>query len=231
MTMWSLVQRMSIGILLASAPLFAAASGSGGMGGSMGGATGTSAEPSSRSPQQMAVDYYNSGVSHKQRALSYLKDAAAATNDKDKQKNIKKAEDQFQSASKDLKKAISYKKDMYQAMNELGFAYRKLGQYDESLRQYDAALALKPGFAPALEYRGEAYLALAKYEDSKNAYLELYRTDQDHAALLMQAFDEWVAKLGPAPSSDASAFAAWVGERKKVAGVTQVGPSPLKRDW
>jgi len=215
--------------LLACAPLAATASSSGGMGG---GSMGPSSDmPATRSPQQIAVDDYNSGVAHKQRALSYLKDASAATNDKDRQKAQKKAEDQFQSAAKDFKKAISNNKTMYQAMNELGFAYRKLGNYEESLKQYDAALALKPGFAPALEYRGEAYLALAKYEDTKNAYLELFRTDQDHAALLMQAFDAWVAQLGPAPSADASAFATWVNERKKVAGVTQVEPGKLERDW
>jgi len=229
MSIGNVTVRFSIGLLLACAPLFAIASGSGGMGGGSVGGGGDM--PVTRSPQQMAVDYYNSGVAHKQRALSYLKDASAATDDKDKQKAQKKAEDQFQAAVKDLKKAVGSNKAMYPAMNELGFAYRKLGNYEESLKQYDAALALKPGFPPAVEYRGEAYLALAKYEDTKNAYLELYRTDQDHAALLMQAFDEWVAKLGPTPSADASAFASWVGERKKVAGVTQVEPGKLQRDW
>ena len=221
--------RLAVAALLACAPFLAQASSSGGMGG---GSMGPSTDmPATRSPQQMAVDYYNSGVSHKQRALSYLKDASAATNDKDREKAQKKAEDQFQSAVKDFKKAISSNKTMYPAMNELGFAYRKLGNFDESLKQYDAALALKPGYPPALEYRGEAYLALAKYEDTKNAYLELYRTDQDHAALLMQALDEWAAKLGPSPSADASAFATWIAERKKVANVTQVEPGKLQRDW
>src|SRR5215471_4512794 len=155
--------------LLACAPVVASASSSGGMGG---GSMGPSSDmPAARSPQQIAVDDYNSGVAHKQRALSYLKDASTATDDKDRQKAQKKAEDQFQAAVKDLKKAISNNKSMYPAMNELGFAYRKLGNYDESLKQYNAALALKPGYPPALEYRAEAYLALAKYEDTKNAYL------------------------------------------------------------
>jgi len=226
--------RFSVGALLACVPFFAAASGS------MGAPT-TDIRPQEHpggmtptltlSPQQLAIDAYNSGVAHKQHALSYLKDASTATSDKDRQKALKKADDQFQSAVKDQKRALAHNGAMYQAMNELGFAYRKLGNYDESLKQYDAALRLKPGYAPALEYRGEAYLALAKYDDSKNAYLELYRTDQDHAALLMQAFDEWVAKLGPSPTADASAFASWVSERKKVASVTQVEPGKLQRDW
>jgi tetratricopeptide (TPR) repeat protein len=42
----------------------------------------------------------------------------------------------------------------------MGFAYRKLGDYDRALQQYDRALALNPHHRGALEYLGEAYLEM-----------------------------------------------------------------------
>lgn len=46
------------------------------------------------------------------------------------------------------------------AYNLMGFAYRKLGDYDRALQAYDRALALNPHHRGALEYLGEAYLEL-----------------------------------------------------------------------
>jgi tetratricopeptide (TPR) repeat protein len=46
------------------------------------------------------------------------------------------------------------------AYNLMGFAYRKLGDYDRALEAYDRALALNPHHRGALEYLGEAYLEL-----------------------------------------------------------------------
>ena len=54
----------------------------------------------------------------------------------------------------------------------MGFAYRKTGDYAKALEMYDKALALQPGFPDAIEYRGEAYLALNRIDDAKQAYLE-----------------------------------------------------------
>jgi tetratricopeptide (TPR) repeat protein len=46
------------------------------------------------------------------------------------------------------------------AHNLMGFAYRKLGDYERALEEYDRALALNPHHRGALEYLGEAYLEL-----------------------------------------------------------------------
>jgi tetratricopeptide (TPR) repeat protein len=46
------------------------------------------------------------------------------------------------------------------AHNLMGFAYRKLGDYDKALEAYDRALELNPHHRGALEYLGEAYLEL-----------------------------------------------------------------------
>jgi tetratricopeptide (TPR) repeat protein len=49
----------------------------------------------------------------------------------------------------------------------MGFAYRKLGDYDRSLRFYGKALELNPHNREALEYLGEAYLDLGDTEKAE----------------------------------------------------------------
>ena len=46
------------------------------------------------------------------------------------------------------------------AYNLMGFALRKLGDYERALQSYDRALGLNPHHRGALEYLGEAYLEL-----------------------------------------------------------------------
>jgi tetratricopeptide (TPR) repeat protein len=53
------------------------------------------------------------------------------------------------------------------AHNLMGFAYRKLGDYDRALEQYDRALTLNPHHRGALEYLGEAYLEMDRPELAK----------------------------------------------------------------
>ena len=53
------------------------------------------------------------------------------------------------------------------AHNLMGFAYRKLGDYDRALEEYDRALKLNPHHRGALEYLGEAYLELDRPELAK----------------------------------------------------------------
>lgn len=53
------------------------------------------------------------------------------------------------------------------AYNLMGFAYRKLGDYDKALAAYDRALALNPHHRGALEYLGEAYLELDQPERAR----------------------------------------------------------------
>lgn len=53
------------------------------------------------------------------------------------------------------------------AHTRLGFAWRKLGDYDRSLAAYDRALELNPHHRGALEYLGEAYLELDRPDDAR----------------------------------------------------------------
>lgn len=49
----------------------------------------------------------------------------------------------------------------------LGFAYRKLGKYQDSLEHYHLALKLNPYHVGAMEYLGEAYLAFGAHERAR----------------------------------------------------------------
>jgi tetratricopeptide (TPR) repeat protein len=173
-----------------------------------------------RTPQQMAVSSYNAGLNHTKKAREYEDKAAAAKNDKDREKQLAKAKSQYEDAIEDYKKAIGYDDKAYQAMNELGFASRKIGDYKTALAAYNTALSVKPGFAPAIEYRGEAYLALSRFKDVQQAYLELVRIDQDHAATLMIAMEAWQELHAADATPEGKEFAAWVQERKAVAANT-----------
>lgn len=216
------------GMVMIFAALLAVGAHGAGSGMSSGG--GGSVDLPSRSPEQMAASSYNAGLKHKKRALSYAQQAATATKDKDRDKYTKRSRDQFEDSVADYKKAIGYDNRMYQAMNELGFSYRKLGKLEDSIRAYNTALFVKPDFAPAIEYRAEAYLTLGLIEETKAAYLELFRLDQAQAGLLMQAIDEWLATHVD-QSAETQAFADWVAERKQLAAVTQAVTEVPKRDW
>jgi tetratricopeptide (TPR) repeat protein len=106
----------------------------------------------------------------------------------------------------------------------VGYANRKLGHYDEALAAYGKALAIKPGFADALEYRGEAYLALDRIPDAQQAYLDLYAGNRVLAGKLLTAMKSWVAEQranaagGTATSLDE--LDKWIQERALIAGQT-----------
>jgi len=46
------------------------------------------------------------------------------------------------------------------ALNYLAFSQRNLGQVDDAMKNYNAALAIKPDHKGALEYQGELYLMI-----------------------------------------------------------------------
>ena len=54
-----------------------------------------------------------------------------------------------------------------EAYNLSGFAYRKLGNYNQALQFYDTALKLNPHNLGALEYLGEAYLEMDRPKDAQ----------------------------------------------------------------
>lgn len=74
-----------------------------------------------------------------------------------------------------LDKVVKADDDNADAYNYLGFAYRNLGEYDESKKYYDRALAIDADHRGAREYLGELYLEL---DDLPAAQRQLARLDE-----------------------------------------------------
>jgi tetratricopeptide (TPR) repeat protein len=185
-----------------------------------------SASPSrTLSPDEMAVEAYNSGISHRDRALKADVQAMKEKKDSDRLKGEKKAREEYEKALKDFKKAADLNPRLPQAFNGMGFSYRKLGDYAKALENYDRALELNPQFLDAIEYRGEAYLGLNRVDDAKKAYLALFAVDRKQADALMKAMTEFVAKKKVDPSgidpAALTAFESWITERSGVAEQTK----------
>lgn len=83
-----------------------------------------------------------------------------------------------------------------QAWNGLGYSSRKLGDYKAALAAYDKAIELRAGYPEATEYRGEAYLALNRIEDAKQAYLDLFAVNRELADKLLESMKQWAASPG-----------------------------------
>lgn len=215
--------------LLFAAPLAFGSGSAGPMSG--GGDTGGMTSAPRLTPQQRAAASYNAGINHKKRAQDYEDKAATATDDKDRKKQLDKAKDQYDDAIDDYKRAIGYDPTLYQAMNELGYAYRKVGNYQDSIKAYDQALQVRPNFPQAIEYRAEAYLGLSMFKEVQDSYLALVRTDQDEAAALMRAMEAWLQTHQENQTPEQKAFNAWIVERKAVAMNTQSLTTNNVKNW
>jgi tetratricopeptide (TPR) repeat protein len=194
------------------------------------GSMGGSALPS-RTPAQVANGAYKSGQKYKKRAVKHEQKAAAASDPEKRDKYLEKARKQYKKSVDEYLKAYNYNRSFHEALNELGYAYRKIGEYDNAIRAYNTALNVKPDYAQAIEYRGEAYLALGMFEKTQKAYMTLFRTDQDQAALLMAAMESWMENETRAAGPDADAFIAWIEERRALAAGTQTLSLNNHRDW
>ena len=164
---------------------------------------------SKKSPDAAATEAINSGMKRLAKA------------DELETKNPKQARKDYEAALKDFQTAVKLAPDNYRAHNNLGYSYRKLGNYARALESYDRALKLAPAFPEAIEYRAEAYLGLNRLDEAKQAYMQLFVSDRLTSHVLMKAMKAWVAqRRTDAAGVDAAtlnAFAAWVQERDTLA--------------
>ncbi|HVR44265.1 MAG TPA: tetratricopeptide repeat protein [Thermoanaerobaculia bacterium] len=202
-------------------------------GGSMG---STPATPSVRAdPAVVALEAYKRGE-RRLDDVAKMEEKLKTTDEKAAAKLETKIAKQLENAAGDFRRAVKNDGNLYQAHSELGFALRKLGQWDESLKAYDQALRLAPGYAPAIEYRAEAYLGLNRVEEAQEAYLALFAGDRPRADVLFEAMQRWVVERRANPAGVAAdqleRFAAWVDQRKTVHRQTtaQAGSSS-GRSW
>jgi tetratricopeptide (TPR) repeat protein len=179
------------------------------------------------SPEERAVEAYKSGDDHRVKGKK-LEEEAATKKGSEAEKTLAKSKSEFEKSLKDFKNASKLNPKLAPAYNGMGYAYRKTGDYPKALEMYDQAIELaKPQIFPeAIEYRAEAYLALNRLDDARQAYLDLFGVDRKQADILMTAMKSWVSARHTEPagvSPDAlAAFEKWIGERDGIAKQTSL---------
>ncbi|HEY6923890.1 MAG TPA: tetratricopeptide repeat protein [Steroidobacteraceae bacterium] len=181
--------------------------------------------PQVTSTEDQAKSSYNDGVRDVRKADKYQAAADEQSDPKKKEKALREAREHYTSALGKFTQAVKLDPRMHEAWNYVGYTNRKLGEYDISLAAYERALALHPGYPEALEYRGEAFLALHRISDAQQAYLDLFSSNRQLADKLLAAMKGWVntQRTASAGSGDATAVDAldkWVQERAQIAGQT-----------
>jgi tetratricopeptide (TPR) repeat protein len=189
--------------------------------------------PARQTPEELAQQDYNSGVTYLKEAAKQEVKQAEAKDTKAADKAKEKAFKAYERALKNFSRAAQRMPSMHDAWNYIGYTQRHLGDYKASLAAYAKALELKPNYPEAIEYRGEAFLGLNALDDAKQAYMSLYRTSRPLADQLLTAMKAWVAKRKANPegvdAATVDSFAAWVDDRSKVASQTALNQEPLQR--
>jgi tetratricopeptide (TPR) repeat protein len=213
---------------LATSALAAGGGGSGGGGGMSGGGS---------SPQEIALGQFAKGEKHRKAALEKIAAAQSETDETARKETLDAALSELNRALHDYKAATRSDRKAHYAWNGIGFCQRMLGDYEAALTAYDRALTIEPGFPQAVEYRGEAYLKLARLEEAKAAYLDLFGRERPLADLLLQKMQAWVAdakthEQTPGAQAKLDAFAAWVEERVEIAAETaSLAPAATVTDF
>lgn len=123
----------------------------------------------------------------------------------------------FSQARERFRTVVAADPNMKEAWNLLGYTSRRLGDFEDSLTAYDAALKLEPNYPEAIEYRAELYLLTGRLTQAREAYATLQKSNPSYAGVLLQSMKSWVASP---PSSavvepaDKEAFARWVAAQK-----------------
>lgn len=169
------------------------------------------------SPREKAIELYENGLKARDKAWK-LEEKLDRAKPSERAKLRKKADKLWERSIRKYERAVALHDELFQAHGSLGYALRRTGRYEASLAAYDRALEIEPGYAEAIEYRGEAYLALGRIDDAKEAYLTLYRGGSEKAGTLRDAIEQWVAEhrdRGP-HAATADELATWLDERARL---------------
>ena len=104
-------------------------------------------------------------------------------------------DDKYQEAIPVLQKLIKDKGAYADALNLLGYSYRKSGDANEALEYYNQALAMEPKHLGANEYLGELYLELKQPDKAKErlAVLKAACGDCEEYEELQKKISQYVA--------------------------------------
>jgi hypothetical protein len=125
-----------------------------------------------------AMNAYNKGVDKQKKAFTHFEKG-----------DTTKAMKELEKAVKEYEKAVSLNDSFPEALSNLGYCLRNLGNYSKALEVYDRALKLKPDFPEAIEYRAVAYLWLGRMDEAKSEYQRLLKIDSTEAAELKVAIE------------------------------------------
>jgi tetratricopeptide (TPR) repeat protein len=165
--------------------------------------------------EQGAIDAYTAGYASILRAGHAENLAAASSNEAERKAALQAAQEAYRASLPHFTMATRLDSSMHEAYTYLGYANRKLGRYEESLKAYDQALKIEPNTPYAIEYQGEAFLSLNRIDEAQFNFLRLYAIAPDHAANLLKAMHAWVEahREKPPAGIDVPALAAWVADR------------------
>jgi len=146
---------------------------------------GTSA-PENAQPtgRQQAEQYYAKAYEEVGKAKKDLEDG-----------KTKKAEKKFRSALESCEQAVALDERYHEAWNLLGYTARKTGDYDKSFKAYERCLDIKPDYAPAREYLGEAWLDKGDAKKAREQLVWLERLGAtEELKTLKTRYDAYVAQ-------------------------------------
>lgn len=124
----------------------------------------------------------------------------------------------FIEAREKFRKAAEADPTSKEAWNMIGYTSRRVGDYTESLKAYEAALKLAPDYPEATEYLAELYVVTGRLDDAKASFAKLQKMSPSYAKVLLQSMRDWLA--GPARTSTSVSaaqrdeFAKWVSAQK-----------------
>jgi tetratricopeptide (TPR) repeat protein len=152
-------------------------------------------------PRQEAERLYGDAYDDVAKAKDDLKDGK----DKNATKKFRRALDRG-------RHAVELDTTYYEAWNLIGYSSRKLNDYPGALAAYGTCLRIKPDYAPAREYLGEAYVEMGDAKKAREQLAWLERLSQaDQAKSLrtqIEAYEAAHAGTTPAPAAADSATAA-----------------------
>jgi tetratricopeptide (TPR) repeat protein len=169
---------------------------------------------------QVSLDAYGEGYAFIERATRLEHDAQEiGSRDQTTAVLLSQAKLAYEDALAAFERAVRADPRMYEAHTYIGYANRKLGRYDAALSAYATALQLKPDYARAIEYQGEAFLGLNRFTDAKLNYLRLYALDHEQAQKLLAAMHEWFGEIHEGEGVESAELraeaAAWLATQPK----------------